>query len=579
MKPPVIFLSFANDQDEHLPMLDEERKTITGHLIALANEQYIQLFSEPASTIKDLSNYVANFKDRIAIFHYGGHSASTKILLVDQAASSDGLAHLLALQKKNLKLVFLNGCSNKKQVELLFELGIPVVIATSVPLNDSSAREFADVFYDALVKDHTIEESFKLAAANYFMSKGEAVGIYRDLAGTGPAAEDEKDELPWGLYVNEGAEEVLSWKIPRQSAASFIVRGAGKKYQAGQTMNKQIVMTIANAIGPFSIPIRNIIEDAKRRDREPKMRDLRAAVIDSFPTPIGTHLRKLLLSEDISTDRLKKLINLYNIMTQFLSFLVMSQIWDEKLLNEALALTDDQQAVLSNFLNVSDEDLPTYNYMQLSLSGIDFLKSNDIKPFVEELFGIKQAGEENPDFQKGYRFLEEMKRELQGTIAADEIESFCVQSEENLCVLLEHFAFLAGYTLATIKTIELVKARNQQKPSYLHHLVILDRVTASFGVLDDVITSDGFSDNNSVVLLKDDEDVTPYINLSPFILDQNALLGQQNSKLFFFNQKKEGKFQFVFSENFSDPLVVDDSQYPELKEQFEQFIRGLLGSL
>ncbi len=274
MKQPVIFLAFANDKDDHLPLLDEERKVINGHLLPLANQQYLQLVIEPTATTADISRFVTDLKDRINIFHYGGHAGSKEILLQDQTANSDGIAQLLALQKE-LKVVFLNGCSTRAQVGLLQELGIPAVIATSIPIADQSARTFSDVFYRALAEDHTLEEAYKLAAANYLMTTGQAAGINRGLR----VKKEETDPLPWGLYITEGKEAVLNWKIPRQSAGSFIVRGAGLKYQSGVIINQKLVMAIANAIAPHSRSIQLILDEAKSKNREPKMRDLRVAVI------------------------------------------------------------------------------------------------------------------------------------------------------------------------------------------------------------------------------------------------------------------------------------------------------------
>ncbi|MBK9490396.1 MAG: hypothetical protein IPO07_17645 [Haliscomenobacter sp.] len=145
MKQPVIFLAFANDKDDHLPLLDEERKVISGHLLPLANQQYVQLVIEPSATTADISRFITDLKDRINLFHYGGHAGSKEIFLQDQAANADGIAQILALQKE-IKLVFLNGCSTRAQVALLQELGIPAIIATSIPIADQSARTFPMYF-------------------------------------------------------------------------------------------------------------------------------------------------------------------------------------------------------------------------------------------------------------------------------------------------------------------------------------------------------------------------------------------------------------------------------------------------
>lgn len=570
MKPPVFFLAFANDADDHLPLLEEERKGISNFLLPLANEQYIQLFAEPAANIQDLSNYTAEFKDRIAIFHYGGHAESNAIMLKDQEANSDGLAHLLALQS-NLKLVFLNGCSTRAQVDLLLSLGIPAVIATHVPIEDQSAKAFAQVFYKSLSTQHSIEDAFKLASANFLMEKGQAAGIYRGLK----LRTEGDDELPWGLFVNDGKEKVLDWKIPLKSAVSFIVRGAGKRYKSGTSKNRRLIETIANAIADYSVEIRIMVEEAKAKGRSPKMRDLRAAVIDSFPTPIGTHLRKLLLSEDVSTERLKLIVNVYTVATELFSFVMLAQLWDEKFKKPELVIPEAQMEFLTTYFKRKEGDIQTFNYVDIIRNVSDIFDANNIEPFLEEFGELRKEFFTDSKFRRAYRFLEEIKEELASVITADEIESFCVQAEEHLCEIFTHLGFCVKYTLATIKTIELWKTRHET-PRYHHNLVVLDRITAAFGTLDEVLISPDFSDNNSVVMLRDEEIVTPFLNLSPFVLDENALTGQQNSKLFFYRLSEHNLFQFTFVDNLTDTLEVTQEQYPMILEQFESFFRNVL---
>jgi len=569
MKQPVIFLAFANDKDDHLPLLDEERKVINGHLLPLANQQFLQLVIEPTATTADLSRYITDLKDRVAIFHYGGHADSRDIFLQDQAANSDGVAQLLASQKE-LKLVFLNGCSTRAQVGLLQELGIPAIIATSVPIADNSAKIFSDVFYRALAEDHTLEEAFKLAAANHLMTTGQAAGISRGVR----VRKEETEVLPWGLYITEGKEAVLGWKIPRQSAGSFIVRGAGLKY-SGTVINQKLVMSIANAIAPFSRNIQLLLDEAKSKNREPKMRDLRVAVIDSFPTPIGMHLRKLLIVEEIGTDRLQKIVNLHQVASQFLAYVLLAQVWDEKFNNPAFKISPNTQTVLEAFFALSTADSQQYNFVTLIRALGDTLVENSGELFVAEFATLRQQYLDEPELQNAVLFLEEMKRELLGSVAADEIESFCVQGEDKLCTIFSHIGFAAKYILATIKMIELIKPRNAS-PRFKHNLVILNQLTAAIGVLDDVLESMEYTDNNSVILMRDEETVKPSLNLSPFLLDENALSGQQNSKLFFFTSREGNQLNFTLIDNLKDTLKISSDNYPVVTELFDGFFHKFL---
>lgn len=566
MKQPVVFLAFANDQDQHLALLDEERKLIATHLVPLASAQYFQLFTESAAAIADLSRYIAEFKDRMVLFHYAGHADSQNIFLTDQAADATGVAQLLALQP-NLQVVFLNGCSTLGQVELLFQMGIPAVIATKVPIADPSARNFANNFYLALAKEHTLEEAFKLAAADYLMASGQAVAIYRGIQrqGTDPNA------MPWGLYVNAGKEAVLRWKLPRESTGSFIVRGAALKYQAGATMNQNLIETIANSIAPYSPKIRLLIDPAVTKGKAPKIRDLRVAVIDSFPTPIGIHLRKLLISEDISTDRLQKIVTLYQVSAQFLAFTLLAQLWDEQVHRASpLHLKPEQQATLAQFFALDKPQSSHYNFTALIQLLGDVFAQNDVQPYVEEFAQLRETYQQQEPLRQAVAFLEEMKGELLGAVAADEIESFCVQAEKQLAFLFKHIGFSAKYTLATIKTIELLKVRHNT-PQYRHHLVVLNQLTAAIGVLDDVLVAAEFAENNSVILMRDEETIQPSLNLSPLVIDENALSGQQNSKLFFFTAAAKDQLDFTLVDNLKDELCVKEDTYPYIRELFSAF--------
>lgn len=570
MKQPVFFLAFANDQDRHLPLLDQERKEVIQHLLPLENEQYIQLLTESSATINDLTSLITQVKDRLAIFHYAGHAESDKLFLADQAANSDGLADLLGTQV-NLKLVFLNGCSTKEQVERLLANGVPAVIATSVPIGDTAAKEFANAFYKALATQHTLKEAFDIAASRQKMADGPEANWYRG-QGLPPLAQDAT--FPWGLYTKDDAKEILDWKISLVSAGTFIISNAGYKYQSGQVMNKKIVETIANAIADYNFKIQFMFQEAKRRKKDPKLRDLRAAVIDAFPTPIGMHLRRLIQSDKVSVDRLQRMVNLYSVSVEFLAFIMLAQLWDELFKNQDLNIPESQANILTAFAKADKSTFDTFNYFDVIRGVSDIFELNKIEPFVKEFFALKQAAFDNSDLLNAHLALEEMKNNLKGTIAAEEIESFCVQAEDHLCTLFSHIGFAAKYTMATIKTIELDKERHAD-PNFRHNLVILNRLMESIGVLDDVLVSNVYSDNKAVVLLNNEDAVYPYLNLSPFIIDENALSGQYNSKLFFFRYIQDGSLVFELIENRKDQLLVSEDKYPSVKNQFQAFKRTI----
>ena len=91
--------------------------------------------------------------------------------------------------------------------------------------------------------------------------------------------------------------------------------------------------------------------------------------------------------------------------------------------------------------------------------------------------------------------------------------------------------FVAGYKLATIKEITINRSRRKE-PAFLHRRVVLDRAAAAL-YKDDTQSLLHYADNESVILLKDLDDVTSYINLSPFVIDRNALSRDAGTNLYF----------------------------------------------
>lgn len=333
--------------------------------------------------------------------------------------------------------------------------------------------------------------------------------------------------------------------------------------------------TIANAIVPYAETVRDLIEEAKRKRRETKMRDLRVAVIDAFPTPVGTHLRKLLQSEDVSTDRLTKIVNVYSIAAQFLAYIMLAQLWDEKHQNKQMLIDDLHRDQLKLFLSLNPDEVKNYNYIELIRTLGDIFEANNVKPFVAEFDDLRKEFYADSDFRKACAFLEELKEVLKGKVSSDEVESFCVQAENHLCEVFKHIGFSTKYTLMTIKRIDLIKERHKD-PEYLHNLVILDKLTAAFGELDDVLYSTSFTENESVILLYDEDDVKPNLNLSPFLIDENALSGQKNSKLFFYNHQQNAEVCYLLTDNLKDTIAINKDKYSHVKDMFDRFYREVV---
>ena len=220
-KPPVIYFSFANDSTRYLSKLKEESRNIHNALWEHTVSGYIHLVREESVSIRDIFTDLDKYRNKLAIFHFAGHAGSNYLQLDDKEANALGLMQRIG-REKNLKLVFLNGCSTKANVKTLLESGVGAIIATSSSIDDSMAMEFASCFYHSLASQHTLEIAFNNSIDFLATNKHPAAisaGIYRH-RGLGNAIETNK-EFPWGLYIQEGIQDqILGWKLPNSSIYS-----------------------------------------------------------------------------------------------------------------------------------------------------------------------------------------------------------------------------------------------------------------------------------------------------------------------------------------------------------------------
>ena len=215
---PILFLAFANDRDEqahYLRNLAEEARQVQRALAAAEGRGLCELVTRQNATAGDILDVFqdARCRNRVAIFHFGGHANGYQLLLETAAgktaaANAGGLARFLA-QQRGLALVFLNGCSTEGQVSDLLDAGVQAVIATDQAVEDGMATEFAARFYQGLASNTTIGRAFKEAEAAMQVQGGAA---FRHLG----AAEEEDDRIPWRLHYRD--EAVADWSLPQAAA-------------------------------------------------------------------------------------------------------------------------------------------------------------------------------------------------------------------------------------------------------------------------------------------------------------------------------------------------------------------------
>ena len=143
-------------------------------------------------------------------------------------------------------MVVLNGCSTEGQVAALLEQGIPCVIATSAPVNDSVATQFGIRFFQALKEQATIGEAFELAKGEALTTK--SIDFQRGIGFKG----DKKSKKPiWGIFYKEEKATVLEEKLP-----VYIDIATPEDY----VPNEKLISTLLKSLAPFNEEVEELYE-------------------------------------------------------------------------------------------------------------------------------------------------------------------------------------------------------------------------------------------------------------------------------------------------------------------------------
>ena len=223
---PVIVLAFANDQEGHryLRDLPEELRRLQDILEAAETQGPVQA-GRPAQR-----HARADLRGLHRASRPGGDPPLRRPCRRGPAparvgrrggavAHAEGLAAFLG-QRRNLQLVFLNGCSTRAQIAGLLEAGVTAVIATARAIEDQVAREFAVAFYTELAAGATIPAAFEAARGRVRAAREphrrRASNLNRDLVAEDATAGAPADDrgFPWELRLRAGAELAARWSLP-----------------------------------------------------------------------------------------------------------------------------------------------------------------------------------------------------------------------------------------------------------------------------------------------------------------------------------------------------------------------------
>lgn len=517
---PSILIITTNDAQSSLQTIDEG-KDIQRLLDQVFNKNYsVKLV--PNVTTTQLVAELGHLEEKLEVLHYCGHANSSSIQFTDRDVEVRNLAARLK-SCPNLKLVFLNGCQTKDQVQFFHEAGIPHIIATTNNIEDKEARWLSAQFYKYMVLGNNIDTAFdKILKDAAIEGRNLDLATWRDTASGGVFETD----FEWGLYTKDNAPpyslpfQAYTFDPPPviehgQLLSSLLL--ALKKYRS--PLNKTYLNTI------------EAIESQGNENNETKFIDL----IKILPYPVGIRLRQIYApnahTKDNTDQYYRELLHDYACFFETLlhySFAILfSQIWQNRKTidgNKTASFFEDiQKLIRSNRLHCNLEDYaPAIKaaHTIISITGV----LNPI-PHINDVFDYF----DDEEFKRACGFFDLQKNLFRSKIRLTEKEAIqqCYTSQRLLEQVFPHFGFIIENVLASVRYINVINFRYVEEAyaSEIWELVASE---------DGAVRTKRFKrplENKSVLFYTQQEfDAdTPSINLFPFYLDRSAFSRHANN--------------------------------------------------
>lgn len=512
-KDPVILLTFANQQNAHLANLKKESSLIEQALAKIVDQGAVRLWRDESTQVKDLIGAFNRFDGDITIFHYGGHAQASGLEFEDQEGLLEGVAQHLS-QQKQLKLVFLNGCSTKALVERILQLGASAVIGTYSPVEDEKATVFAGYFYDKLANLGNIKQAFEYASNCLKL-------IYKDLPpievhpvqlSRGIQSREETQIFPWGLFYNEEQAKVLEWTLPSPRIKLSRSQFAGIQYEVNDFFSP-----ILEEMAAYVPKIRAEFDEIEDERQTFEM------IIKNFPWNIGSQFGLLVTEKELNEKRIEQILSTYMACGQWLYFVPLSQLWQARMEEKIQEFKGRPHQAFT----IWAENFLQYDYIKAFCQVLAELENHQVPVFVIELQPMANAFEKDGELYESYLTLESLRKHFFNKTLPKEgpaLDKMCMEAEFALAQLLCKLAFMVRYQMVTVREIVIFNPRHLDT-KFFHKIGRLNAHT------DDRLfffkqpkSYDEFLENDSVLLLKDADHIDQYLSLSPFFIDRNAYL-------------------------------------------------------
>jgi hypothetical protein len=313
-------------------------------------------------------------------------------------------------------------------------------------------------------------------------------------------------------------------------------------------------------------------------DEEEEILDTRLmgdTIIRNFPWPIGIELRRLFSASMHQPDRMR-LDQIFKTMErtmQFISFVMICQLWKEKKesdLEIPESLSKDFQSKMAM--------LTMGNYSWLIRTIGTFMTEKSLPWFLPEM---------GQNFDKQFfatlDFWVPERNEVghyQINLTQGEIQRRCVEYEEKLAFILQRISFLCKYRLVSVREIKVINPKNN--PAKFNHIVdILNSSDSDFAARE--MVEDKYSDSHSVLLMRSLKSMEEYINLSPLIIDTSNEIIDNKEKfeikkdIFMYSKSRKDHLMYIGTEVTEKCDLRSLHNYKILLDQYNDMIATITG--
>ncbi len=264
-------------------------------------------------------------------------------------------------------------------------------------------------------------------------------------------------------------------------------------------------------------------------------------IIKNFPWCIGVELRRLFSGSMRELDRMRldQIFKTIERTMQFVCFLMISQLWKDKLMDKVEVPESISKDFESRFTV-----LTMGNFSWLIRSIGNHYEANKLEWFMPEM------GENfDKKFFGALDFWVPERNEIghyQINLTQEDIEKRCVEYEEKLTYILQTIAFMAKYKLVSVREIKVLKPKNRDA-RFQHIINLLNSSDSDFTTNE--LDEERYSESSSVLLMKTIKSIDEYLNLSPLIIDTHCEVLDTKEK---FGIKKD---IFMYSKFRNDQLL------------------------